>query len=106
MTHRVPLDMFVYEVGFLPLIKRLKSSYPDVTQSWHYGKAEELGMFDNFERYFNSLKLSRPAWGYYPKPTKIVLIMHPENPEAGELFGAHHGFTVCTVSHYIGGYIG
>ena len=32
--------------------------------------------------------------------------MHMENIEAAEMFGTHHGFTVCTDARYFGGYIG
>ena len=31
--------------------------------------------------------------------------MHPENLEAGTLFGMCHGFKVCTGACYLGGYI-
>ena len=61
-------------------------------------------MFDNLERYFNSLKRNGLARGYYPKPTKSILVVHPENLEAGELFGRCHGFKVCTGARYLGGY--
>ena len=32
--------------------------------------------------------------------------MHPENIRAGKVFGAHHGFKVCTGVRYLGFYIG
>ena len=31
--------------------------------------------------------------------------MHQENIEAGKMFGAHHGFKVCTGARYLRGYI-
>ena len=31
--------------------------------------------------------------------------MHPENIEAGKLFGTWHGFNICTCVPYLGGYI-
>ena len=34
------------------------------------------------------------------------MIVHPDNPEARKMFGASHGFKVCTGAHYLGGYIG
>ena len=63
-------------------------------------------MFDKLERYFNSLKRSGPTWGYYPDTNKSIMIVHPDNIEAGGLFGQFHGFKVCTGSHYFGSYIG
>ena len=56
-------------------------------------------------RYCNSLKFNGPARGCYPEPTKIIMIVHPNNLEAGELFGVHRGFKVCTGARYLGGYI-
>ena len=62
--------------------------YPDVTQRWYAGNSEALGVFDNFGRYLNVLKRNGPALGYYPEPTKIILIGHPNNIKMGKLFCA------------------
>ena len=64
-----------------------------------------MGTFTRIETYFDSLKRQGPGQGYYPEPSKSVLIVRPENPEAGKVFGARHGFKVCTGARYIGGYI-
>ena len=50
-----PMAMVSYAIVVLPLIKRLKSAYLDVTQPWYSDDTGELGKFDNLERYFNSL---------------------------------------------------
>ena len=63
-------------------------------------------MFDNLESYFNSLKFSGLAQGYYPDPTKINLIVHLNNLILGELFGSHNRFRFCTGTPYIVSYIG
>ena len=34
------------------------------------------------------------------------MIVHPNNPKAIKLFVLRHGFNVCTVARYLGGYIG
>ena len=47
-----------------------------------------------------------PGRGYYPEPSKSVLIVHPENLEAGKEFDTCHGFKVCKGTLYLGGYIG
>ena len=56
--------------------------------------------------YFNSLKHNGPERGYYPEPTKIILIMHSDYLISGKMFVAHHGFNFCTGASYLGGYIG
>ena len=71
-----PLAMVAYGIGSLPLIKHLKLAYPDGTQPWYAGDAGAQGKFDNLKRYFNSLKRTGPARGYYPDPTKSIMIMH------------------------------
>ena len=58
-------------------------------------------MFAKIEFYFNSLKGLVSGHGYYPEPSKIVLIVHPDNLEAGKLFVLSRSFKVCT-----GGFIG
>ena len=43
------------------------------------------------ELYFNLLKRNSPERGYYPEPTKIIMIVHPENIEVGKLFDVSVG---------------
>ena len=97
--------MVAYSIVILPLIKRLKLTYPDVTQPWYADNDGALDTFENLERYFNILKCNGPAWGYYPDPTKIIMILHPNNLEAEELLFRCRGFKVCTGARYLGGYI-
>ena len=80
------LAMGAYGIGVIPLIKRLKSAYPDVTQSLYADNLSAFGAFDNIRLYFSSSKLFGPSRGYYPKPSKIVLIVHPKNRAVGRDF--------------------
>ena len=79
---------------------------PDAAQPWYADYARDLDMFARIETCFNSLTCQGPGRGYYPKPSKSALIMHPENIKARNEFGARHGFKVCTGARYLGGYIG
>ena len=63
-------------------------------------------MFTRIETCFNLLTRQGPRCGYHRKPSKRVLIVHPNHPEAGKWFGARHGFKVCTGARYLRGYIG
>ena len=63
-------------------------------------------MYDNIELYFNLLKHYGSGCGYYPKTSKSVLIVHPDNLETGNQFGLCHGFKVFTSEWYFGGFIG
>ena len=94
--------MISYGICILPLIRNLKNELPDVTHRY----AGDLGMFARIETYFNSITHQVPGRGYYPETSKSVMIVHPENLEAGELIGARHEFKVFTGAYYLGGYIG
>ena len=72
-----PLAMIEYDIGILPLIKNLKRDIPGVTQPWYADNVEYLGMFAIIETYFGLITRQGPGRGYYPKPPKRVLIVHP-----------------------------
>ena len=63
-------------------------------------------MLARIEIYFNLLAFQCPGRGYHPELSKIVLIVHSENINAGKVFGERHLFKVCTGARYLRGYIG
>ena len=95
--------MIAYGIGILPLIKNLKQDIPDVTQPWYADGNRALGTFERLETYFYLLTRQGSVRGYYPEPSKRVIIVRPDNLEAGKVFGARHGFKVCTGTRYLGG---
>ena len=101
-----PVAIIVYGIRILPLIKNLKREIPDVTQTWYIDNSRTLGTFARLETYFDLLTHQGLGQGYQTDPTKSVLIVIPENLEAGKVFRARHGFRVCTGARYLGGYIG
>ena len=105
-TQGYPIAMVIYGIGILPLIKELKVEFPWVTQTWYDYSAGALSTVAKFKLYFNLLKWLGPGRGYYLKPSKIVLIVHLDNIEAVKLFVLSHRFKVCTVTHYLGDFIG
>ena len=61
-------------------------------------------VFDKYQR----LRAKGTSWdgiSHYRKPSKIVLILHPDNIKSGKQVGSRLSFKVCTGMHYIGGYI-
>ena len=105
MTQGYPLDMVAYGIGIHPPIKQLKAEFPDITQPWYTDDASALLTFENVKLYFNFLKRFGPGRGYYPDPSKIVLIVHPENIEVRKLLVFSHEFNVCNGARYIGSFI-
>ena len=47
-----------------------------------------------------------PAWGYFPKPTKSILVVKPAMVERAKAHFHHIGFTVITGIRYLGSFIG
>ena len=98
--------MIAYGIGILPLIKNLKQEIPDITQPWYADDNGALDKLARLETYFDSLTHHSPGQGYHPEPSKSVLILHPQNLEAGKVFVERYGSRVCMGAHYLGGYIG
>ena len=76
--------MFAYDIGVLLLIKYLRAVYTYVNQSWYSEYTGAIVKFGSIELYFNHLKQSGLGRGYYPKPSKSVIIVHPDNLGAGK----------------------
>ena len=106
MTQGGTLATIAYGIIILPLIKNLKQEIPDATQPWYADDAVALDMFAKIETNFDLMTRQGLVWGYHPKLIKSVLIVRPENLQTVKVFGARHGFRVCTVACYLGGYIG
>ena len=94
MTQEDPFSMVAYGIVVLLITKLLKVVYTDVTQLCYADNAGVLGTFNNVVLYFHELRYNSLDQGFYPKPTKIILIVHTDNLEAGKLFGARNGFKV------------
>ena len=85
-----PLAMIAYGIGIPQLIKNLKQEIPDFTQPWYAENAGALGTFTRLETYFDSLTREGAGRSYHPKPTKSILIVQPNNIEAGRVFIRRH----------------
>ena len=79
-----PFVTIVYGRGIIPLIKNLKQDIPDVTQYQYADNAGALGACVIIETYFDLPTRQGPGFWYYLKPSKSVVIVHPENLEAGK----------------------
>ena len=84
VTQWDPISMVAYGIGVIPLIKRLKSVFPDVAYPWYADDAGAIGGFNNIGSYFNALNFFVLGRGYYPKPSKRILIVHMNNFAAGK----------------------
>ena len=99
-TQVEPLSMVDYGILILLLIKVHKLTYPDGKQPRYANNSGSLGIFDHLEKYFNSLKRNFLARGYYPNPTKIIMIVHLNNLEEGCYLASVMGL-MCARRHVI-----
>ena len=69
------------------------------------GQPGDGGEFTNILEYLQDLKARGPARGYFPDPTKIILVVAPGNVARAEEYFRGLGIKVVTGHLYLGGYI-
>jgi hypothetical protein len=75
VTQGDPIAMFCYGIiGILPMIRDLKQRHSELKQPWYADDAGALGSFDAIARMFTDLMKIGPDFGYYPNPSKSILI--------------------------------
>ena len=106
VTQGDPLAMIAYGIGVPFLIRELRNDNPWVTQPWYADDAGEGGTFQKILEHFWDLQARGPARGYYPEPTKRILVVAPGNIDRAEEHFRGLGIRLVTGHRYLGGYIG
>jgi hypothetical protein len=106
VTQGDPLSMFAYGVGLLPLIRALKESFPAMDQTWYADDAGAGGKFNAIKQLFAKLQEIGPHYGYFPEPSKSILIVSHENLPAATAAFKDLEFTITLGNRYLGGFIG
>ena len=87
VTQGAYLAMIAYDIEVLPLIRDLRRDHPCFTQPWYADDAGAGGKFGDVMAHFRDLQLRGPAQGYFPEPTKSILVVAERNvPRAKEYF--------------------
>ena len=100
------LAMISYGIGVLPLIRKLQGSHTRVTQLWYADDAGAGGKFIFFFAHLRDLQARGPPRGYFPEPSKSILVVAPQNVARAEWFFRGMGLKVVMDSRYLGGFIG
>jgi hypothetical protein len=80
VTQGDPLSMIAYGIGrILPLIRHLKSTFPDITHTWYADDALAASNFHRIRQYFEYLEKIGPEYGYYPESRKSILVVTQKN---------------------------
>jgi hypothetical protein len=74
-TQRCPLAMAMYAIALVPLLKRL---LPFCKQVWFADDATGCDKFLTMRKWFDTLVELGPIYGYYPKPSKCILLAKPD----------------------------
>ena len=106
VTQGDPLAMIAYGIGVLPLIRELQNAYPRVTQPWYADDAGAGGAFQKVQAHFRYLQARGPAQGYYPVPTKSILVVSLGDVAQAEEHFRGLWIRVVMGNHYLGGFIG
>jgi hypothetical protein len=106
VTQGGPLSMFGYGIGILPLIRPLKEEFPEVKQPWYAYYVGAGGSFTNLRRFFAWLQEIGLSYGYFPEPSKNILVVHEHNRATAKSAFAEFGFNIRTGYHYLGSFIG
>ena len=74
-TQGCPLAMAMYAIALAPLLERL---LPICKQVWYADDATGCDKFQTMRTWFDALVEFGPLYGYYPKPSKCILLAKPD----------------------------
>jgi hypothetical protein len=106
VTQGDPLSMFGYGIDILPLIHKLKVEFPAVKQPWYANDAGAGGSFTDLRKKHFRLQELGPAYGYFPEPSKSIIIVRAHNRTRAKSSFDNLGFKWQTGGRYLGGYVG
>ena len=76
--------MIAYGIGVLLLIRELQNAHSRVTQPWYADDTGAGGTFQQIQEHFWDLQVRGSACGYYPEPTKSILVVSSGNVARAE----------------------
>ena len=101
-----PLEMWVYGLVIFPLIRELRKAHPGVTHTWYADESGAGGTFKGIRRHLDDLMVRGPLSGYFPEPTKSILVVSPWNVPQAEAFFRGYGLQIVMGCLYLGGFVG
>ena len=102
-----PLAMAIYAIAVTPLIKRLGQACPSVVQSWYADDDSAADTLASPRHYWDTVKEVGPGYGYYPNPTKTVLVTKPAPFSTAQEIFQHTGVAIKSDgARYLGGALG
>jgi len=106
MTQGDPILMVIYGVALTPLTEMVRKMLPDTLQAWYANDSSFGGTAPHIAAAMQAILEKGPVRGYFPKPSKSILICNPAvratvQAELGEFsFQYEDGY------RHVGGFIG
>ena len=106
VTQGDPLSMILYGLALVALGRQLQKEVKDIILSFYADDAMEMGSAAAIYRVFSRLQELGPARGYYPEPTKSVLVCTETKRAAVQRVLGEFKFKYKDGARYLGGFIG
>ena len=92
-TQGCPLAMAMYAIALVPLLKRL---LPMCKQVWFADDATGCDKFQTMREWFDALVELGPLYGYFPKPSKCILLAKPDRVDLAQKVFKESGIDIQT----------
>jgi len=106
VTQGDPLAMILYGLGVSPIANRLSSEVPTGVPVWFADNCAVAGPVSALGAYMGRLVDIGPSWGYFPEPTKSIIISRAEQRAQLQQQLADFKFIYSTGHRYIGTFVG
>ena len=108
VTQGYPAAMAKYALASIPLIVKLLDGNPEVKQVWYADDATGAGKITHLRPYWDSLCKDGPAYGYFAKASKSVLIVKDRSvmEQVETTFAGVDIEITCDGQHHLGAAIG
>ena len=103
-----PASMIIYGLLLVPLIIKLKRSFPDLFSPWYADDGSAGGKLDLLHHFFDAAQVLGHPYGHYPEMEKCILSINPKNDvSAAALNTLHqHTFKISHGERFLGSFIG
>ena len=97
--------MILYGLALVPLAKFLRTQSPTVCQPWYADDAAMSGKVMGIAETMRLLLLHGPSRGYFPEPSKSIIVCRPEDRPSAEHVLREFNFKFADGTRYIGSFI-
>ena len=106
VTQGDPLSMILYGITLVPLTEELREEEPTLIQPWYADDAAMIGSTGTVKRAMLKLQELGPTRGYFPEPSKSVLICRDSDRARAKRDLDEFNFQYADGHRYVGGFIG